>query len=365
MKKWTHLQLISLLLGPVGLFLHVLYSYFPSHGERLYSASTNKLFIQFQSLFTGLFPFSFHEFLFYGLILFVFYLIIHTFIRSKNASQKQKLYFLSHLFNIGTFLSVTLFIFISFWGLNYSRPSLSETYGFHRTSYTHKELINLYSYLIKKCNTLRENLPENEVGVFTFQEDYRSIFKRAFLGYEEAASLFPTLGGNYGNPKPILASKLMNYTGITGFYSPFTGEANVSTAIPDLWLPCTTTHEMAHQRGYAHEEDANFIAFLTCSLHPDTDFQYSGYFLALLHTQSALWNVDKNLVKTLNTHLSSKVKTDLNYNNDFWSKYDGWIEEISAQINDSYLKANGVSDGEKSYGRMVNHLLDYYEAYLH
>ena len=364
MKKSTFLQLTGLLLGPIGLFLHVLYSYFPNYGEAFYSASLNKFFIQLLSKLTGVFPFSVHELLVYALILFIPCFLIRSFIKGRKCSEGWKVFLLSWLFKIGVCLSTFVFVFISFWGLNYSRPSLNQHYGFYHGLHTEEELATLYGFLITKCNELREDLPHDENYVFTLEEDTKETFKRASLGYQEAAKLFPTLSGDYGLPKPVLVSQLMSYTGTMGTYSPFTGEANINTSIPDFWLPSTTTHEMAHQRGYALEEDANFIAFLTCSLHPDRDFQYSGYLLALVHTESALWAINKDRVLALRPTLSFKVQVDLNYNNTFWSPYEGWIQDVSSQINDSYLKANGVADGEKSYGRMVDLLLDYYETYL-
>ena len=48
---------------------------------------------------------------------------------------------------------------------------------------------------------------------------------------------------------------------------------------------------------------------------------------------------------------------------DFWDKYEGKIDDISNEINNTYLKANGVSEGVKSYGKMVDLLLTYYSLY--
>ena len=69
-------------------------------------------------------------------------------------------------------------------------------------------------------------------------------------------------------------------------------------------------------------------------------------------------NID--LLKSLNGKLSDAVMRDLIYKNEFWQKYEGQVSKVSSKINDSYLKSNGVSDGEKSYGRMVDLLLNYY-----
>jgi hypothetical protein len=59
-------------------------------------------------------------------------------------------------------------------------------------------------------------------------------------------------------PKPIFFSKVMSRYNYTGFYFPFTGEANVNTDIASCMIPATAAHEMAHQRGIASERRQTF-----------------------------------------------------------------------------------------------------------
>ena len=153
----------------------------------------------------------------------------------------------------------------------------------------------------------------------------------------------------------------MNYTNITGIYSPFTAEANVNVAVPDSTLLFTTMHEMAHQRGYASENEANFIAFLTCIHHPDPDFIYAGYLSALNYTNVALAKVDSESLIELNAQLSDGVRRDMRYLNEFWAQYDGKVEKTFNTMNQTYLTLNGVIDGVQSYGRVVDLLLTYYD----
>jgi hypothetical protein len=59
--------------------------------------------------------------------------------------------------------------------------------------------------------------------------------------------------------------------------------------------------------------------------------------------------------------LNEEVLVDLRANSEFWAKYDGKTAEVADMINDSYLKANGQSDGVKSYDKMVDLLMAYYK----
>lgn len=153
----------------------------------------------------------------------------------------------------------------------------------------------------------------------------------------------------------------MSYTGITGIYIPYTGEANVNINSTDFMLPSTVAHEMAHQRGFAREDEANYIAYLTCSMHPDRDFQYSGVMLALIYSMNALAENDIEAYKVLRSKYSEGVKNDLRYDAEFWAKYEGKTQEISNNVNNTYLKSNGQKDGVQSYGRMVDLLIAEYK----
>ena len=138
---------------------------------------------------------------------------------------------------------------------------------------------------------------------------------------------------NYATAKPILNSNLLCYTGITGIYSPFTGEANINVQSPDYYIPFTTLHEMAHQRGYASENEANFLAYIAGINHKDYDFKYSSYLLALKYTASALARVDYDTYIGLNSALSEDVLNDLTNSSEFWKQYEGKVSEVSDNMN--------------------------------
>ncbi len=73
-------------------------------------------------------------------------------------------------------------------------------------------------------------------------------------------------------------SYLGNYLGFTGYYNPFTGEAQVNTTVPLFVQPFTTCHEIGHQLGYAKENEANFAGYLAAKSSPDAGFPVFGLF---------------------------------------------------------------------------------------
>ncbi len=196
----------------------------------------------------------------------------------------------------------------------------------------------------------------------TLPNGIRGMFDRAHLGYERAAEIYPELGGQYGRPKGVMLSPYWSYTGIGGVFFPFTAEPNVNTNMPHFMLASTTTHEMAHQRGFAREDEANYIAYLTSTLHPDPDFQYSGVMLALTYTMNSLYRFSPEIWSEIRNMYSEGVIRDLIGWQEYRARYEGPVKEISTKVNDTYLMANRQEDGVHSYGRMVDLMLAEFRA---
>ena len=355
-------QLYLIGLFPLSLGFILLSRLFPSTLEWIYSTTTNKCFISILSHLTGWFPFSLFEYLIIvSIISFIVY-FIYTLYQLIYTPTKRSSTLLTFILNFLAICSSTYFIFILFWGLNYYRLPIEDSFQLSIYPRSVEELEALYEELILSTNEARDHVLETSNGIFSISESPTQMFNRAPLGYLATSIDYPILAGDYGLPKAINLSNMMNYTQITGIYSPFTAEANVNIAIPESTLLFTTMHEMAHQRGFASENEANFIAFLTCIYHPDADFQYSGYLSALNYTSNALAKINRERVIELNQSLSDGVKRDLIYQREFWSKYEGKVEQTFTNMNQTYLKLNGVSDGVQSYGRVVDLLLAYYDS---
>jgi len=325
----------------------------------LYSRLIYRFLGQSISCLTGLVPFSLAELIIVFSAVSVFIYLLSTAYQQTKKPRRKKI-LKGFIISLLCIVSIVYFSFVILWGANYNRLSLAEILSLNTKAPTQEELIGLCEDLAAIANSLRTGLKENGDGVMTLPYKKTEALKIAHKGFEEASSFYPILDGKYGRPKGIILSELMCYTGITGFIFPFTGEANVNMAIPDAFLPSTIAHEMAHQRGIAREDEANFIAYVACIHHPDPYFQYSGTLLALSYSMSALRKIDTSGYKELISALSPEVINDLNFNSEFWSRYSGPIEEASSKINDTYLKANKQKAGIKSYGAMVDLLIGEY-----
>lgn len=347
---------------PLGITISYIASKSPYLIEKLYSNGIYRFIGQYLSRITGIFQFSVGEFLLILVIILFIINIIVTIINIIRHSAKKGYIFLNFILNITVFISIAYFSFIVIWGLNYHRLTFSEISGLDTRPSSIDELFVVSDNLIERGNELREKMDEDSSGVMRLTYSQKEVFKKASEGYSRTSNIYRELSGRYGRPKGVFFSKGLSISGISGIYFPFTAEANVNIEVPDSMLPSTTCHEMAHQRGFAREDEANFIAYLTCNLHPDAQFQYSGTLLALIHSMNALYKYDKNKYIQLRKKYSDDIVRDLKFIDEFWESYEGPVERATSKINNAYLKSNYQEDGIYSYGRMVDLLIAEYRA---
>ncbi|MGI6451086.1 MAG: DUF3810 domain-containing protein [Desulfitobacteriia bacterium] len=361
-----------LLFWPLGLALAWGTAAIPAVIENFYTLRLAKPAAGALSLASGVFPFSLAEVimiflgagLILGLVRFLFLLLKAILLRIKPSLKKARFRsqpktggLLSCLYRIIVLLGIIYFSFIILWGLNYNRLSFAEIAGLELQESSVEELAELSGRLIARANELRLSLPEDSRGVFQLEGGFPTVRALAPKALAKAGEIYPELAGNFGRPKPVFLSKLMSYTGISGIYFPFTGEANVNVDIPESLLPATTCHELAHQRGIAREDEANYIAWVACNLSEEPAFQYSGVQLALIYSMNALYEHAPEKARELQQQYSPQVARDLKYISEYWEKYEGKVEEVASDINDAYLKSNRQEEGVQSYGRMVDLLL--------
>lgn len=360
MKKNIVIKLLLISLLPAGAALVYILQSFPWSVENIYSKGIYRKVSQSLSTFTGFVPFSISEVIVVLFYIAILYFLIHTIVKIMQ-SKSGRLHMAGRfIINMLSLSGAIYFAFLILWGMNYHRLPFSTIASLDVSPASVDELYDVCEKIVYKANELRSKVVEDKQGYMDIPGGFKDVSGRAYMGYIKASEQYPELGGNYGRPKPVLLSVAMSYAGITGIYFPFTGEANVNIAQPDSMLPATACHEMAHQRGFAREDEANYISYYACSLHPDYDFQYSGTLLALINSMNALYSHDKERYKLLCARYSDGVRRDLQQNDEFWSRYEGPVEKISDRINDTYLKSNMQKDGVFSYGRMVDLLIDEY-----
>ncbi len=318
----------------------------------------------------ALVPFSLSEVL---LILLVFlgvcYVIkkILRIIKSKKDRENELFIRLikNFILNILVICAGVYLVYVLTWGILYNRYTFASTANLDVSPATVTELKALCYDLIIEANNSRESVEEDKNGVMKLEYDVKRMTELSHIGYDKAASRYSTLWGTYGNAKQLIFSKAYAYTQTIGIYSPFLFEPNINSDYIPAALPHLVCHETAHQRGYAREDDANFLGFLACiNNYDDYNFQYSGYYVASLYALNSLYKVDQKSYFDLTDQFSDAVMRDLGNNRKYDNAHDGPIATASNSINDSFLKFNNQKEGVQSYGAMTDLLIGWFRNEL-
>ena len=247
------------------------------------------------------------------------------------------------------------FIFLLFWGGNYQRTSQVADLGFDVKQYTTADLYLLTDTLVKLANRDRAAIDTQHIDT-----SVTHTFEQAAQGYEHVSIVWPALRYKAPSVKSSLFGKYMNYLGVTGYLNPFTNEAQVNTTVPAFLQPFTTCHEIAHQLGFAPEEDANFVGYLVAGRSADARFRYAANYEMLLYSIRQLARRNTYLARLLWDNTIPAVREDVRRMRLFYQQYEGPIDDYSAVLYDQYLKANRQAKGIHSYSEVVGWLMSYY-----
>lgn len=250
-------------------------------------------------------------------------------------------------------------LFCLLWGVTYQADSFSMRSGITARGGTVEELTELTGYFAGQLSDCADAVPRDEQGLFAVNR--RDIFAGSGRVYEKLYDEFPFLKMEDHMPKAVTHSKILSAIDFTGFYFPFTGEANLNVDSPACFLPATIVHEMAHQRLVASEQECNFIAILGATRSDDPAYRYSGWLLGYIHLANALYRADKEAWQVVRDSLPETVVADIQDNNAYWASWKGPVKEVAQNVYDGFLKSNGEEAGIQSYGTVVDLLLAYYE----
>ena len=244
------------------------------------------------------------------------------------------------------------------WGVNYHRSPLAQELGYDAVSPSADELRQLAAELVEATNATRGEVLEDG-GVMRLPDTPTRTLARATRGFERATQVYEPLTRGYAGraKRSLLFSSALSYLGLAGIFVPYTAEPTVNGLLPDPELPFTACHEIAHQMGYAREDEASFVGYLACARHPDPDYRYSANLAALRYVLSALGEVSETDRRDLVPRLRPEVQRDLAALRAFWERYESRISEVGERVNDLYLKSQGQAAGVLSYGAMVDLLL--------
>lgn len=259
------------------------------------------------------------------------------------------------LFALLTMLAVLYSTFVLAFAPAYTSSSAYELFELKNDSATTAELEEATRMLTEEINELSRTLDFTYGSFSKMGYDLDALQAKLSESYSSLNETYPFIKNFKSRLKPIALSEALTYTHISGIYSYYTGEANINTNFPDYTLPYTSAHEMAHARGFARENEANFIAFLVCENSNDSYINYSGKLNMLEYMLNAIATDDPDFcMKTLSS-LDIKVFCELVSYSTFFEPYrQSTASTVASAVNDTVLKSHGVKEGERSYGLVID-----------
>ena len=352
---FTSFFLISLTLALVALLFHLLSYAFPSFADLVSQKISHSLRSTLAYL-TALFPFSLAEWMLLFIPVWLFLLLRRAY--RLRGDRRATLRMLSAV------LAVPLLLYSAFvftLGTGYYATPLADKMALPQYANEAQGLYQLTCLLSERAEE-----EGKAAGVQVLKEGSRSP-----LTHQEVNLIlldaYDTLSEEYGfiqsfqvGTKEVTFSRPMAYTHITGVYTFFTGESNVCTAYPDYSVIFTAAHEMAHARGIAREDEANFVAFLVCERASHPYVRYAGYMSLLQYVSNALYEADRTAFREAWQQYSDRVVDELLAYNAVLATYsESVVSDVAGSINNAYLEGMGTG-GSVSYSMVVSLALRYF-----
>ena len=149
---------------------------------------------------------------------------------------------------------------------------------------------------------------------------------------------------------------LFDRAGLAGLYIPLTGTAHVNLNDQAYMLPFTMCHELAHQAGYAREDEANYIAYRAC-MSGNAAFRFSGGFNMLLYAMNALYEIDRPAWRQCVNGMSDPLFFRFARCNGLYTARQTLPYRLSQLFSALFLRMNGQTQGAQSYENAVRLLL--------
>ena len=353
MKSWSWVLLIISAIAVKWISLY------PDWVEKYYTYGIYPVISKVQRILFGWIPFSIGD-LFYGFLILVIILKTFQFFKLLFRKKLNKEYFIAGL---QQFIFFFLFVYVFFnllWGLNYNRLGIASQLNLDMKKYTVADLDSFTTILQKRLNEYAPLVDKAQRDSFAKK---KKLFNETFFAFSSATMQYPFLKLTSKSIKPSLYSYAGNYLGFQGYYNPFSGEGQVNTTIPGFLEPYVAMHEMAHQAGYAKENEANFVAFLACRNYSSNILFYSLYFNLYTYSIVDLWKKDSVRAGELQKQLHPQEVKDLAEMRKFYKKYENPVEPVINWLYGHFLKANNQPGGKKTYNEVVALMIAYYKKY--
>ncbi|GJM32666.1 MAG: membrane protein [Saprospiraceae bacterium] len=291
-------------------------------------------------------------------LIYPFFILLIFFIgksayRLYQSSDSLKKKFYRFASSLAAFIGGGIFFFLFIWGFNYGRVPVEEEMGLQLSPLNLDELWKELQDETKQIVRLRLEIPGATDSALGKEHLPVNLERKLRKGVVRQLS-------RYGYPVPgRVRGRLLYPKGIflrfssSGLYFPFTGEGHVDAGLHPLEWPFVMSHEMAHGYGFGDEGTCNFWAYLATAQSHDPVIAYMGrlVYWRTLATNYLIYYPEK--YKAFRGKLPAGIQADLNAINENLKKYPDIMPDLRYFAYDTYLKAQGITEGIKNYSRVI------------
>ncbi|WP_345331764.1 DUF3810 domain-containing protein [Mucilaginibacter defluvii] len=353
----THNPLVkpfsTVLIAALVIYLLMVFAGHPQAVERYYSQGFYRgVCLVLHGLFNWL-PFSLGDLVYILTSLLLAYVVFRI---VKQLFQKRFKDALVTTLKLVAGIEIGIIVFYLFWGLNYFRPPASIRLGLTDTAYTIVDLKAVTLELIDSANQTRQRLSQADLA-----KPNDSIYASAVNAVKHLSDSSAQFKTYIPGVKPAMLTFVINYLGTSGYYNPFTAEAQINYQMPVYVRPFVACHELSHQVGFAPEDEANFAGFLAGVKSKDKLLRYSAYYSGMTEFMYALRDADTTAFKLFKKRISKNVMADLKAERKYWEYYSGRLEAVSSIFYDKFLKVNNQPQGLLTYNQMITLAMAWYK----
>jgi len=299
-----------------------------------------------QILFSWI-PFSFGDVLYVLVGILAFYYLIKCFKKKSRNNAILKLLIIINAF---------YFVYQIFWGMLYFQTPIIEKLPKGEITLNQRKKLAL-QYL-EKCKTTRKLVTQDKNGIFVVK-DVITVQNEILSQQKKLPKFISDKKNTETNSfKPSLFKNVMSFTGILGYYNPFTAEAQYNPELPSSFLAFTMAHESSHQLGFAREQEANFVGYLIGIRSKNLELRYSTEYFTLKSLLRSIIEEDPEFVKIIIRNYSPEMRKDRLYEKVFVMRHQGWLDDFFGFTNNLFLKSN-QQEGSVTYSYFIDLLIHY------
>jgi uncharacterized protein DUF3810 len=277
-------------------------------------------------------------------------LVVRAIVRAIRSGRQQRSWrpVRAAAVNLTTAAAAIYLVFLACWGFNYRRVPMAARLVIDRAAPSEDVVAALGLQAIEQMNALYDAAhAAGDVPPWR-DERLRAAFATVQGYLTDAPRAVP------GRLKQTIYGPYFRWTSVDGMVDPFALEVMANPDLLPIERPFVAAHEWAHLAGYADESEANFVGWLTC-LRASDAAQYSGWMYLYWQLANEVSGATR---AKLAAALAPGPRRDVDAIVERLRRGQlPALRESSWALYDTYLKANRVEAGVRSYGLVVTLIL--------